>query len=106
MGGLNMPMIKWYSIVGLKDPNFNQLQMNKNGIGTIEHNEMFMRPSSMAYVQGGRPLDPRLEGKDDLNRCEAVIPYSRKTLYLYAIHMTTVIFRAKWVLYTSVFLFQ
>lgn len=50
--------------------------MNKNGIGTIEHNEMFMRPSSMAYVQGGRPLDPRLEGKDDLNRCEAVIPYS------------------------------
>lgn len=57
--------------------------MNENGIGTIEHNEMFMRPSSMAYVQGGRPLDPRLEGKDDLNCCEVELPQRLCTCMLY-----------------------
>lgn len=36
----------------------------------FEHNEMFIRLSSMVHVQEGRPLDLELEGGDDLNRCE------------------------------------
>lgn len=45
---------------------------------SIEHNEMFLRHSSMAYVQEGRPLDLELEGADDLNRCEGKLLYDQK----------------------------
>lgn len=44
----------------------------------IEHNEMFNSHSSMAYLQGGMPLDLVLEGKDDLNHCEGELPCDQK----------------------------
>ena len=46
----------------------------------IEHNEMFNSHSSMAYLQGGMPLDLVLEGKDDLNHCEGELPCDQKKL--------------------------
>lgn len=45
-----------------------------------EHNEMFVRHSSMAYVQEGRPLDLELEGADDLNRCEGKLLCEHKNV--------------------------
>ena len=59
------------------------------------HNEMLNRHSSMAYVEGGRPLHLGLERKDDLNCCDRELPCDHKTLYFDDIHMETFFFQGQ-----------
>lgn len=44
----------------------------------FEHNETTIRHSSMAYGQGGRPIDLGLKGKDVIDCCEGDLPCDHK----------------------------